>query len=399
MSATPSRVCGARGSAEDESRPLRVFHLIKSLGRGGAETLLVQGAAAAPEGVEQAFGYFLPWKDTLVPALREQGVHVECFPANGALGMLRRAPAVARALHAWQADLVHCHLPLAGMVGRLAGRLADVPVVYTEHNLQERYRWPTRLANQWTWRWQAAVVAVSDDVRASAVRSAGDRVPIVVVRNGIPVARTIRDEAAGRAVKQRLEIPASAPVVGTVAVLRLQKRLDLWLEAAQSIRTARGDAHFVIVGDGPERTQLECKAQSLGLEAAVRWTCLQDDVRPYLSAMDVYLSSSDFEGLPLALLEAMAMELPVVATSVGGVPEAVEDGVTGHLAPRGDVSRLSQQVLEVLAKPEAARDLGRRGRERVVERFSTVRMQRDLLDVYHQVLQGRRARSGGQEQQ
>src|SRR5262249_37317289 len=117
-------VCG-------QDPPLRVFHLIKSLGRGGAETLLVRLLQVCdPARAAFGVGYFLSCNDALVSELRERGAEVVCFPATGSVGLFRRTFEVARFLRAWRADVLHCHLPLAGVVGRLAGRMARVPVVY-----------------------------------------------------------------------------------------------------------------------------------------------------------------------------------------------------------------------------------------------------------------------------
>ncbi|HSL84432.1 MAG TPA: glycosyltransferase, partial [Thermoanaerobaculia bacterium] len=272
---------------------LRVFHLIKGLGRGGAESLLLGcGGRHGEASVAYGAGYFLPWKDALVAPLREAGVEVVRFTARTAPGMLAQVPRIASFLRRWRAGVVHCHLPLAGVAGRLAGRLAGVPVVYTEHNLMERYHPWTRRANLWTWGLQARVVAVSAEVAASIERHGGSIVPVRVVRNGVPVDRLRRDAAAGLEVRRRLGIPEDAPVVGQVAVFRRQKRLDLWLETAREIRRRRPDARFLLVGDGPLRGKVESLARELGLGDAVCFAGLQDDVRPYLSAMDLLLVSS-----------------------------------------------------------------------------------------------------------
>lgn len=367
--------------------PLRVFHLIKGLGRGGAEGLLLGCGDRHPEaGVTYGAGYFLPWKDALEDPLREAGLEVVRFTARSAPGMLARVPGIAAFLRRWRADLLHCHLPLAGVVGRLAGRLAGVPVVYTEHNLLERYHPATRRANLWTWGLQARVVAVSAEVAASIERHAGRRVPVQVVRNGVPVARLRRDPEAGAAVRGRLGIPLDAPLVGHVAVFRRQKRLDLWLETAREILRHRPDARFVLVGDGPLRRETEAAARRLGLAGTVHFTGLQDDVRPYLSAMDLLLITSEFEGLPLVLLEAMALELPVVATAVGGIPEVVRDGVTGRLVPFGEPETAAGAAVEVLADPAERIRLGQAGRRRVSEDFGTERMLSELEAVYREVV-------------
>lgn len=368
---------------------MRVLHLIKGLGRGGAETLLLQAQRQPPaERSLYSYGYFLPWKDALVEELRQAGAEVICFPARGAAGMLLRIPRLIRFARSWRAQLLHCHLPLAGVVGRIAGSLAGIPVVYTEHNLQERYHPFTRRANRLTWRLQRAVIAVSGEVAESIRRNLGDSVPVQVVLNGIPVERYRPDPAAAAEVRRRWQVPADAPLVGTVAVLRAQKALDDWLAAAATVRGAAPRAHFLIVGDGPLRSELEGRAAALGLADAVRFAGLQQDVRPFLSAFDVFLSTSVFEGLPLALLEAMAMERAVVATAVGGVAEAAVAGVSARLTPPHHPEESARATSELLSDEAERRRLGREARRRVEERFGMARMLREIEAVYQEVLAG-----------
>ena len=164
---------------------------------------------------------------------------------------------------------------------------------------------------------------------------------------------------------------------------RAQKSLDRWLRVAVRVREAIPGARFVVVGDGPLRAQLEQQAHALGLGDAVVFPGLQRDPAPWLAAMDVWLSTSTFEGLPLALLEAMAARRPVVATAVGGVPEVIVDAENGRLLHADDEEGLARAVVD-LADARAPR------RQRMIEaavrtvdeRYGIERMQRALLDVY-----------------
>ena len=167
-------------------RPLKVFHLTKSLGRGGAEVLLCEGIKHADrDRFTYGYGYFIPWKDAVVPELEAQGAEVVCFEARSTPEVLLAVVRVAQFLRRWNTDLVHCHLPVSGVVGRLAGKLAGVPVVYTEHNNMESYHRLSRWANIATWSLQECVIVVSEETGRSAVRHAGDRVPVKVVLNGV----------------------------------------------------------------------------------------------------------------------------------------------------------------------------------------------------------------------
>ena len=365
----------------------RVFHLIKSLGRGGAEVLLAEGLTVADrDRFTYGYGYFLPWKDAVVPALDAQGADLICFDAPSNARILLAARRVAGHLRSWEADVVHAHLPVAGAVARLAGRLANVPVVYTEHNLMERYHPLTRRLNLTTWGLQAQAVAVSRDVEDSILRHAGDRVPVRTVLNGVNVHTYDPTRYDGAAVRAEWGIPPSAPLVGTVAVFREQKRLDLWIGVARQIKEAIPDVHFLLVGDGPLRAEMEAQIRSKGLASSVQLVGLQDETRPYFAAFDAYLMTSDFEGLPIALLEAMSMAAPVIVTAVGGIPEVVSSGVSGMLREAGDTHGLASDVITLLGDQGRARRMGKVARETVVDRFSMERMQRELEAMYEHVI-------------
>ncbi len=365
----------------------RVFHLIKSLGRGGAEVLLAEGLAVADrERFAYGYGYFLPWKDTVVPALEAQGADVVCFDASDNARILLAARRVAQHLKTWNADLVHAHLPVAGAVARIAGRLAGVPVVYTEHNLMERYHPITRRLNLATWNRQARAIAVSADVADSIQRHTGDRVPVQTVLNGVNVRSYDPAEYDGRAVRAQWGIPTDAPLVGMIAVFRSQKQLPHWLAVARRVLDAVPEAHFLLVGDGPLRAEVEAGIREHGLQDRVHLAGLQEEVRPYLAAFDAYLMTSQFEGLPIALLEAMAMGVPPVVTAVGGIPELVTMGEDGYVRRYGALDALASDLTRLLRDGAHRRTLGRAARQTVVDGFSMERMQGELEAIYERVI-------------
>jgi glycosyltransferase involved in cell wall biosynthesis len=237
-----------------------------------------------------------------------------------------------------------------------------------------------------TWGWQQQVIAVSGDVADSVTRHAGARVPVKVILNGINVEHFSRLRADAAPVRRAFDIPSDAPIVGTVAVFRVQKNLPDWLEAARRLRERYSGMHFLIVGDGPLREQLVGHARELGLQDVVHFAGLQNDVRPYLAAMDLYMMSSVFEGLPVALLEAMAMECPIVSTAVGGVPEVVRDGYNGLLVPPRDPAQLARVAGDALVCPAELRKYGELARRTVEARFSMQRMSRELEATYVDVV-------------
>jgi glycosyltransferase involved in cell wall biosynthesis len=367
----------------------RIFHLVKSLGRGGAEVLLAESLRHSNRAqFVYGYGYFLPWKSAMVRDLTEQGAEVTCFEARNNLGILCAARRVAQHLRDWDADLLHCHLPIAGIVGRLASHITGIPMVYTEHNRMERYHPITRWMNLLTWRWQDRVIAVSREVAASISQHANGSasLPVEVVLNGIDVEKfnpTIADFAS---LRSELGIPGDAIIVGTVAVFRRQKALHDWLEAASILHDIRPDIHFILVGDGPLRIELIDQAKSHGISKVVHFTGMKDDVRPYLRLMDVFMISSIFEGLPLALLEAMAMRCAVVATSVGGIAEVIQHGENGYLIEAGEPESLARRVLSLVDAPEVSRRIGFTARKTIEEGFSLRRMTGQLEATYLDVL-------------
>lgn len=364
------------------SEPIHVHHLVKSLGRGGAERLLVEMLPHASPRFVHSFSYFLPWKDAFVEELRAQGAAVHCHGARSSLDCLLRTPLVAAHLRRQRVNLLHCHLPVASIVGRLAGRTLGLPVVSSEHNLLERYHPMTRRLSLATWSLQSQVIAVSGEVARSIEKAGATRVPVTVVRNGVSAARFAPTMQRRASARREFGIAEDAVVVGTVCVFRTQKRLDHWLEAARALASRQENVRFLLVGDGPLRADVEALVERFGLGSKVLRPGLRDDVERCLAAMDVFFSSSEFEGLPVALLEAMAAELPIVSTRVGGVPEVVREDVEGRLLEVGDVPG-ARAALETLTRDEGLRRrMGRAARTRVDAAFGLRPMVDALESVY-----------------
>jgi glycosyltransferase involved in cell wall biosynthesis len=369
----------------------RIFHLIKSLGRGGAEILLEDGLRYSDRThFTYGYGYFVPGKDALVSSLTAQGADVVCFSCRSPASMFLSVRRVARLLKQSNVDLLHCHLPLGGIIGRLAARIAGIPVIYTEHNVWERYHPVTRRVNLLTWKWQDAVIAVSQAIQRSIQAHVGNHVPVKVIHNGIDVDSFRFSPEARARVRAEIGIHPNAPVVGTVAVFRRQKRLDDWLRAAKIIKTRFPDTHFILVGDGPMKRELESRCASLGMTNSVHFIGYQTEVSRFLCPMDVFMNSSIFEGLPLAIAEAAAAGLPVVATAVGGVPEIVLNEQTGYLVPARQPEALAERVGRILSNPDLGKEFGRKGCQFVEKNFSIQRMIREMEELYTEVLTSNR---------
>jgi L-malate glycosyltransferase len=367
------------------SPKIHVLHIIKSLGRGGAETLLPETLKLHDK--EKYFFhyiYFLPWKNQLVAALETNGGVVTCLQASNNLGLLLQVNKVIAYIRKHRIQIIHAHLPWAGIVARIAAKQTGVPVLYTEHNKQERYHFLTRLMNVQSMNALSAIIAVSGDVAESIKKHKTNlKIPLHTVLNGVNTETFVRGIHLSD-VRRQLGIPMDAPVVGTIAVFRFQKRLEIWLAAAKDILIKRPDTRFIIVGDGPLKNEIELKYQELGLQGKVYFAGLQTEVRPYLEAMDVYMMSSVFEGLPIAMLEAMSFGLPVVTTNAGGIKEVVRHEVEGVVCDVNETEKLPEMALRLINNGNLRRQYGDAARGRVVDAFSMKRMVVDLESLYTQ---------------
>jgi glycosyltransferase involved in cell wall biosynthesis len=317
--------------------------------------------------------------------LEEQGAEVYCFNCSGNREILFSVLNLVKFLKENKIDLIHAHLPMAGIVARFAGKLAGVPVIYTEHNLMERYHPLTRALSKLNFSWQKAVVAVSADVADSIHKNTDTKVPVHIVLNGINTRNFRRDELTGKLWKQKLGIPEDAVVIGNVAVFREQKQLPLWLDIATELKRIYPNVWFLLVGSGPLLPEVKSIIDRNKLGDRIVLPGLQEDIRPYLFAMDIFMLTSKFEGLPLALLEAMASGLAVVATSVGGVPEVIENGVSGLLTENKKEHILSQVKL-LIEDQDLRLSLAHNAKQRVELHFSIERMVGELEKLYLEIL-------------
>jgi len=202
-----------------------------------------------------------------------------------------------------------------------------------------------------------------------------------VIPNGVDTQRFRRDIAAGSAVREEFQIPMDAPVCGIVAALRPEKNHELFINGAQRIRQRFPDAQFLIVGDGAERAKLETLAKILRIDDVVHFLGTRNDVPSVLAAMNCMLLTSKMEANPVSILEALATEVPVVATRVGSISTTVINDHTGFLVEPGNVGDLVEKVATVLQDPDMASQLGRNGRELVESEWSVDVMVRGYQDM------------------
>jgi glycosyltransferase involved in cell wall biosynthesis len=369
----------------------RVLWLTKGLGLGGAERLL---SVMAPRFDRDDFtvevAYVLPWKDAFVPDLERAGITTICLGAS-------RTAEVAwprnlrRLLRDGSYAIVHTHSPVPAAAARIAAR-RPTKLVHTEHNLWDRYRWPTFAANAVTYGRNDAVLAVSDGVAASIVRPRWSRlgsVPAVeTLLHGVEPGSVAHGPDARARARRELGLPEQAPVLGCVANFTPKKDHAGLLTAVAQVRGAIPDVRLLLIGSGPLEDELRARSQEPDLRGTVQFLGSRDDVLALLPGLDIFVLGSRFEGLPISLLEAMAAHVPVVATAVGGVPEAVTDGVEGSLVPPGDPSALAAAITPLLRDPGRRAAQGTAAAARVRADFSIDRAVRRTEQLYRQLLRG-----------
>lgn len=307
--------------------------------------------------------------------------------------------ALARALAAHRVDLVHvCVAPALGYAGR-AGRAAGVPVVGTIFEPVGGFVWPRRR------RLVAALNRLCDRItvpsaanRAAALRHGVREDRLVVVQVGVDVERFRPEPAAARRVRDALGVPPEAPLVGMVARFNPGKGHDVLLRAMALLSDADPAVRCVFIGDALFAGEPAWKARmlaltrTLGLGARVTFAGWRDDMPAVLSALDVLVHPATTpDSLPVAVLEGMAAGRPVIGARIGGVPELVENGLTGCLVPPGQAEPLARALRALLGNPDARAAMGAAGRRRVAAEFSRARFGRAMTDVYTSVLGGRGA--------
>ncbi|NVK48512.1 MAG: glycosyltransferase [Cyclobacteriaceae bacterium] len=381
------------------SSKIKIIHLIKSLGRGGAEKLIPETALVHDQSrFEFHCLYFYHQEENIVDELERAGIQVHLIP-SGNLGLFFQVQRVREFVKQHDFDIIHAHLPWAGILARFVGRKLAIPIVYTEHNTWDRYNKVSYWGNRLTFKQQDVAIAVSNEVALSMQLNSiwdpykrGGRLKVRVVQNGVntEIFRKMGDEGKGKSessVKSNLGIPDDTHVIGKVAVFRSQKRLWLWVEIAIRILKKEPHVHFLLVGDGEWRIRIEKQIVDSGFEKNFHFVGVQKEVLPYLNSMDIYLSSSEFEGLPIAMLEAMACEVPVVATRAGGIGEVIQDGIQGFLTGIDEWEELEGYCLRLLRDAELQQKMAKAAREQVVNHFSMKRMVAELEAIYDQVLQ------------
>jgi glycosyltransferase involved in cell wall biosynthesis len=305
------------------------------------------------------------------------GLDIEChlIPAAGKMDS-KAVHKIREIADSSQADVVHAHGYKADIFVYLALRGTQVCYVATCHNWLDN-DWRSRLygrLDRWILPKYYRVAAVSEEV-ARRLQCAGVRSHrIELIGNGI-------DLQSFQLAEQRSELQTNA-VVGFVGRLSSEKGPDVFLRAAQEVSRSDPNVQFLIAGDGPQKSALESLSRDLGIEGKIRFLKHVTNMPALYQKLDLLVSASRREGLPIAILEAMASGVPVIATTVGDIPRIIDHGHTGLLAPPDAPQALGRAVLQLLEDPIKRGQLRVAARKEIVEHYSVDRMCTNYLEFY-----------------
>ena len=348
--------------------PVPIAFCITELDRGGAERALTELVLGLDRQAWRPRVFCLGPRGHFTDVLEAGGVTVESFNARGMLSIPGVLLRLTLALRRFRPRVLQTFLFHGNLLGRVAGRLARVPVIISGIRVAERRsHWYGRL-DRWTNGLVDHNVCVSQGVADFSVQETGLKPhKISVIPNGVDVEQFAMAPAADLV---PLGISPTQPVVITVGRLEEQKGITYLLHAAALVLQSRPDCQFVLVGDGHDRATLEALAASLGISRSIWFLGSRSDVPSLLKASSVFVLASLWEGMPNALLEAMAAGLPAVATAVEGSRELVQPNVTGMLVSPANATELAQAILHLLSTPDVSARFANAAQQLVLERFA-----------------------------
>jgi glycosyltransferase involved in cell wall biosynthesis len=361
---------------------VKILHIISSGGMYGAEAVILNMShtlnAGSHSSVLGVFSNSANPNLQLHEAASRQGIESHLIQCNGQID--RTVTASIRELVARTgADVVHAHGYKADIYSYLALRSTKTPLVSTCHTWYDNNPMVTLygIADRMVLRSFAEVVAVSDEVKQRLLKAGVDGSRVHLVRNGIDLRPF---DAAAPTLREALA--SQTQIVGLVGRLSVEKGADIFIRAAALVLAELPSTRFVVVGDGPDRNKLESLIDELKIRENVSMLGRRDDMPSVYASLDVMVSASRQEGLPIAILEGMASSQPLIATPVGDVPTVILDGQTGVMVPPENPQLLAAQIAALLRDPAKREQLGTAARKLIEDEFSAARMTADYLDVY-----------------
>lgn len=379
----------------------RVLHLITRLIVGGAQENTMYTAAMlnpARFQVEILSGPQTGSEGSLIEEVRARGVPLTILP-----DLLRQVSPLHDLRALWQLQriirdggytIVHTHSSKAGILGRLAARLAHTPVIiHTVHGwsfhdfMHPVVRQVYVLLERWMAAFTDALIVVTErDIQKGLEAGIGKPEQYHLIRSAIPLDEFRPTGLDRNSIRDELGMPPNAVVIGNVGRFSAQKNPLDWVRIAGAIARSCPQVFFLLVGDGPLRLEVENEIKNQGIQDRARLTGLRRDIPRLLSAMDIFLLTSLWEGLPRVLAQAMSMGLPVVANRVDGVAEGIQDDLTGHLVEPGDIDQAAEWCIKLVHDPLARKEFGRQGQIFARQNFDLRMMIAQIEAVYDAIL-------------
>jgi glycosyltransferase involved in cell wall biosynthesis len=385
----------------DPPHPIPVLHIITRLIVGGAQENTLYTAMLLDKkkyAVEVLSGSQTGSEGSLIEEGRSNHVKITLFPS-----LVRQLNPWTDFKALWQMvgylrknhfGIVHTHSSKAGILGRVAAKLAGVPVIiHTVHgwSFHDHMPWTTkftyifleRLCARFT---NALIVVTERDEQKGLQAGIGNHNQYHTIRSAIPLQEFDPIRTNRQSIRTELGIPTDAPVIGSVGRFSAQKNPVDWVNVAEIIEREIPGCWFLMVGDGPLLSQVKSMLHEKKLDKKFVLPGIQRNIPNMLAAMDIFLLTSLWEGLPRVIPQAMSMHLPVVATSVNGSSEILLDGVNGFLCPPRDVACLADRCLRLLKDPEMRQEISLKGSEIAAKFFDLNQMIDQIDDLYSSFL-------------
>lgn len=365
----------------------RILHVIDSLHLGGAQEVLLNlatcGSSRFAHEVATMHGRGIYWD-----RLHDAGITVHSLSPHKYLPLyLATLPALVLST---KPDILHCHLIPSNIIAKPLGTLLGVPLIINHDHTNDPHRIENKLLlalDKSTNRFAHHIITVASACRDFLVKHESiHRGKITLIPNAIDLRRFSPGSSSLSESRTKLGLPQDVPVIAGVGRLNAQKNFALFLEIAAAVVTEIPEARFLLAGEGPEEPRLRAQAASLGIADRVLFAGYIPDTRIVYSAADILLMPSRFEGLPMTLLESMAMGLPIIASNLDGIAEVITDTYEGLLAEPGNAATFTSQVIRLLRDPDFAAQLAINARTKIESNHSVEIMTTAVESIYDKFL-------------
>ena len=373
------------------SNPIAICHLITELSTGGAQVALYRLLAGLDrERYLPIVACLYNGDAEIAEYIRSLGVPVFDLKMN-AKWRVDAFWRLFQLLRETRPTILHTWLFHANISGRMVGRLARTPIIIASERTMGKEEYTRLWVNRLTAPLVDKIICVSQQVHEFAEQVI--HLPpekLVVIPNGVPIEDFARLPNALQA-RAALDLPTGELLIGSIGRMHRVKGYDFLLDAFSRIAASHTNSRLLMVGDGPELDAMKTKTSQLGLEQRVTFLGKRNDIAAILPAMDIFVLPSLHEGMPNAVLEAMAARLCVVASSVGGIPELVIHGQTGLLVPPRDSEALANALISLLNAPQMRSQMGQTGRKRALEHYSIQSNIDKTQKLYEHLLESKRS--------